>query len=57
MLQGYKTYLVAAVLLAVVAVEQLLGLDVPGVSLGDDWLVVLLNALGLGALRAGIGKA
>lgn len=53
-LAGYKTYLVAAILILVVAAEKGLGLDVPGVALQDDWLLVVLNALGLGALRAGI---
>lgn len=53
-LAGKKTYLVAAVLMAVVVVEKGLGVDVPGVDLGNDWLLVLLNALGLGTLRAGI---
>jgi hypothetical protein len=53
-LAGYKTYAVAAILILVVAAEKGLGLDVPGVELQDDWLLVVLNALGLGALRAGI---
>jgi hypothetical protein len=53
-LSGYKTYAVAAVLLIVVAIEKGAGLDVPGVELSEDWLLVVLNALGLGALRAGI---
>ena len=55
-LNGYKTYLVMAALLAVVALEKGLGLDVPGVALGDDWTLIVMNAIGLGALRAGIGK-
>lgn len=57
MLTGYKTYIVAAALLAVVIVEKALGFDVPGVDLGEDWLLVVMNALGLGTLRAGIGGA
>ncbi len=55
-LNGYKTYLVMAALLAVVALEKGLSLDVPGVSLGDDWMLVVMNAIGLGTLRHGIGK-
>jgi hypothetical protein len=54
MLKGYKTYLVAAALIAVVAVEKIVGVDVPGVTVTDDWMLVVLNALGLGALRSGI---
>lgn len=56
MLNGWKTYLVAAALALVVILEKGLGLDVPGVELGDDWLLVLLNAAGLGALRHGIAR-
>ena len=55
MLKGYRTYIVAASLLLVVFVERGLGLDIPGVEVGNDWLVLVLNALGLGTLRAGIG--
>jgi hypothetical protein len=31
-------------------------LDVPGVALGDDWMLVAMNAIGLGTLRHGVGK-
>jgi len=57
MLQGYKTYIVVAALLLVVAIEKGLGFDVPGVDLGEDWLLIVLNAAGLGALRAGVTKS
>ena len=53
-LKGKKTYLVAAVLALCVGVERGLGIDVPGVSVGDDWMIVLLNAAGLSTLRAGM---
>jgi hypothetical protein len=55
-LNGYKTYLVMAALLAVVVLEKGLGLDVPSVTLGEDWMLVVMNAIGLGTLRHGIGK-
>ena len=55
-IDGYKTYLVMAALLAVVLLEKGLGLDVPGVALGEDWMMVVMNAIGLGALRHGVGK-
>jgi len=55
-IDGYKTYIVMAALLAVVVLEKVLGLDVPGVALGEDWMLVVLNAIGLGTLRHGIGK-
>ncbi len=54
---GYRTYIIAAVLVLVVVVEKGLGIDVPGVAVGPDWLPNLLAALGLGTLRAGIGGA
>lgn len=57
MIDGYKTYLVMAALLAVVVLEKGLGLDVPGVALGEDWMLVVMNAIGLGALRHGIQKS
>jgi hypothetical protein len=47
---GYRTYIIAAVLVLVVVVEKGLGIDVPGVDVGSDWL-------GLGTLRAGITGA
>lgn len=56
-IDGYKTYLVMAALLAVVLLEKGLGLDVPGVALGDDWMLTVMNALGLGTLRHGIQKS
>jgi hypothetical protein len=56
-IDGYKTYLVMAALLAVVVLEKGFGLDVPGVALGDDWMLVVMNAIGLGTLRHGIQKS
>lgn len=56
MLDGYKTYIVAIGLVLIVIIEKLIGFDVPGVDLGHDWLLVLMNALGLGTLRAGISS-
>lgn len=44
-LNGNKTYLVMAALLAVVVLERGLGLDVPGVALGEDWMLVVMNAI------------
>jgi hypothetical protein len=52
---GYRTYIIAAVLVLVIVVEKGLGIDVPGVDVGSDWLTQILAALGLGTLRAGIG--
>ena len=54
---GYRTYVIAAVLILVVVVEKGLGIDVPGVDVGSDWLTQILAALGLGTLRAGMNGA
>ena len=54
---GYRTYIIAAVLILLVVVENGLGIDVPGVDVGPDWLTQILAALGLGSLRAGIAGA
>jgi hypothetical protein len=56
-IDGYKTYFVVAALLAVVVLEEGLGLDVPGVALGAGWMLVVMNAIGLGTLRHGIQKS
>lgn len=56
MLNGYRTYVVAATLLLIVIVEKGLGFDIPGVEVGTDWLLLVLNALGLGTLRAGVSR-
>jgi hypothetical protein len=56
-LDGKKTYIVALALLIVVGLENGLGFDVPGFEAPADWLIIVLNALGLGALRAGVQKS
>lgn len=53
---GYRTYIIAVTLVLVVLVEKGLGIDVPGVEVGSDWLTYLLGALGLGTLRAGVAS-
>ncbi len=53
---GYRTYIIVAIFLALVAVEKLGGVDIPGFDVGDDWLQVVLGALGLGTLRAAVGQ-
>ena len=53
-LPGYKTYIVVVIMLLIVVAEQVFGVKVPGVNIGDDWLQVVLAALGFGGVRAGI---
>lgn len=55
-LDGKKTWLAIAGLLVCVALEKLLGVDVPGFDASQDWLGYILAALGLGGLRSAIAK-
>ena len=52
-LQGYKTYIIAAILALCVAAEKLLGWDIPGFDASGDWMGFLLAALGLSTARKG----
>jgi hypothetical protein len=54
-LQGKKSYIVAAVLVVLVFLTKFAGIQIPGVDVGDNWLTVVMGALGLGALRSAIG--
>ena len=56
MLSGYKTYIVAAMVVAIAVVEGILGVDIPGAEMQSDWLTWIAGALGLGALRAAGSK-
>lgn len=50
MLEGYKTYVVAVVV-ALIAIAESAGIDIPGADMQQDWLQYILGALGLSALR------
>ena len=56
MLSGYKTYIVAVMLAAIALCEGVLGIDIPGAEMTDDWVGTVLAALGLGTLRLGLTK-
>jgi hypothetical protein len=56
-IDGYKTYIIVAVFLALVALEKIGGFDIPGFEVGEDWIGVVLGAFGVGALRSGVKKA
>jgi len=55
-LRGLKTYIVAAVILAVAISEGLLGIDIPGCDIAEDWFSYVLIAFGLSTTRAAIDK-
>ena len=56
LLAGYRTYLIVLVLVIAYLVEGVLGIDVPGVEVHGDLFQNILLALGLGTLRAGLGR-
>ena len=56
-LPNVKTYLVVALAVVVAVLESVIGIDIPGIDVSQDWLGSILAAAGLGGLRAAIGKA
>lgn len=56
MLSGKKTYLVATIFILCVLVERFIGLDIPGFEVSNNWLELVMQMLGLSAIRAGLGK-
>lgn len=55
-LEGYRTYLIAMVFIAACVVEKILGVDLPGFEVGDDWVNQCAIMLGLTTVRASVGK-
>lgn len=55
-LDGYKTYIVVGMVVLIALVEGVLGIDIPGAEVGDNWLEYVLGALGLGGLRSALAK-
>ena len=51
---GYRTYLVSALLILIVVLKKWFGIEIPGVTVEENWLHQILTALGLSTLRAGI---
>jgi hypothetical protein len=54
--EGYRTYIISAVLILLVIVEKGLGIDIDGVEVSGDWLEQILAALGLTTLRASVAN-
>jgi hypothetical protein len=53
---GWKTLTAVALMVVVALAEGVLGIDVPGVTVADNWVTLLIEALGLGGLRAAMAK-
>lgn len=56
-LDGKKTYVIVATMIALVALEKFAGIDIPNYDPGPNWMNDILVAAGLGTLRLGIAKA
>jgi hypothetical protein len=56
-LVGKKTYIVTAITIVLVLLNKFAGIEVPGFPVGEDWLQIIIAALGLGTLRAGVTKS
>lgn len=52
-LNGKKSYIVSGVLVLLGGL-QAAGIQIPGVQLGDNWVITVLGGLGLGSLRHSI---
>jgi hypothetical protein len=55
-LSGYKTYIIAALMVLIALVNLLTGDINSATFFNDPSFLLLLNGLGLGALRAAISK-
>lgn len=55
-LSGIKTYIVVAIAVSVAVTEGFIGIDIPGVSLDENWLTVIIGGAGLAAIRSAIGR-
>ncbi len=55
-LPNYKTYIVAAVVALIGVLKGVFDIDVPGTTVGDDWLQYILTGMGIGSMRAAIQK-
>lgn len=53
---GYKTYFVALTIVMIGVGEGVLGVDIPGVEVGDDWMAYIVGGLGLGSFRSMVQK-
>ncbi len=51
MLSGYKTHITMMVVLLVAISEGLLGFDIPGVEMQDNWVEYVLGAAGVSSMR------
>lgn len=53
---GLKTYIVAAAVALIGISEGVLGVDIPGAEMQENWIEMVLGAAGLGTVRHAIAK-
>lgn len=53
---GMKTYIVALTIALVGISEGVLGVDIPGAEMQENWIEMVLGAAGLGTVRHAIAK-
>lgn len=53
---GMKTYIVAAAVALIGISEGVLGVDIPGAEMQENWIEMVLGAAGLGTVRHAIAK-
>lgn len=56
LLKGKKSYIIAGILILIVVCEKVLGIDVPGIEVGNETLNYILAALGVSTMRAAIAS-
>lgn len=56
MLDGYKMYILSALLFLCVVVEKGFGWDIPGLTIGDNWMDYIFVSWGLAAHRSAMNK-
>ena len=56
LINGSKMYIVSAIAIMAGVSEGLLGLDVPGIDVQENWLEVVLGGSGFGALSHRLAK-
>ena len=54
--EGYRTYVIVGALVLAVLAEKFLGFDVPGVTVGEDWMKELGVLLGFATVHAAVVK-
>jgi hypothetical protein len=55
-LQGKKSYIVAIVIVVLVVIEKVIGIDIPGFEMGEDWGKYIIGSATISTLHAAIQR-